>query len=218
MMYPGNWSELTLGRAGRWLSGGTPRTSEPRYWNGDIPWISSGSLTSFDITDADRRVTTLGAANGTRLADPGTILMVVRGMSLKTEFRMGITRRRVAFGQDCKAIVPADGIDPLFLAYAIRSQSPEILDLVDEAGHGTGRLNMEQLQSQTFGLPPLDEQRGIAATLGALDDKIESNRRLVAHALDLALAEVSRLTTDVQSEPFDLTNRPGQSSISETRH
>lgn len=99
-------------------------------------------------------------------------------MSLKTEFRVGITRRRVAFGQDCKAIIPAPDVDPLFLANALRARSKEILGLVDEAGHGTGRLQTEPLAQLEIDLPSLSEQRAIAGVLGALDDKIELNRRM----------------------------------------
>lgn len=185
-----------FGDVGKWLSGGTPSTNEPSFWGGEIPWVSSGSLLDFNIDATERRVTPLGALNGTRLVGPNTILMVVRGMSLKTEFRMGITRRTVAFGQDCKALIAGAGVDPLFLAYAIRAQTASILDSVDQAGHGTGRLNTDQLFARTLGLPNLQEQRGIAATLGALDDKIESNRRLSKLAIDLArtlLSQGSRL-------------------------
>jgi type I restriction enzyme S subunit len=98
-------------------------------------------------------------------------------MSLKTEFRVGIARRAVAFGQDCKAIIPNERVDPLYLAYAIRSKADEILGLVDEAGHGTGRLQTEILKELDIPLPPLPEQRAIAQILGSLDDKIELNRQ-----------------------------------------
>jgi type I restriction enzyme S subunit len=101
-------------------------------------------------------------------------------MSLKTDFRIGITRKSVAFGQDCKAILPNQRLHPLFLAYAIRSKSQEILGLVDEAGHGTGRLQTDLLEQLAIPLPPLTEQRAIAAALGTLDDKIELNRRMNA--------------------------------------
>jgi type I restriction enzyme S subunit len=174
------WRTVPLGQAGKWLSGGTPLTTEPSYWNGEIPWISSGSLTSFKVLDSDRRVTDLGAANGTRIVDEGTILLVVRGMSLKSEFRMGITQRPVAFGQDCKALIAAKDIDPLFLAYAIKSRTADILEMVDEAGHGTGRLQTDRLFGLALGVPGFAEQRGIAVTLGAIDDKIASNRRAIS--------------------------------------
>jgi len=45
------------------------------------------------------------------------------------------------------------------------------------AGHGTGRLNTEELKTLDMKLPPLREQQAIACILGALDDKIELNRR-----------------------------------------
>jgi type I restriction enzyme S subunit len=64
------------------------------------------------------------------------------------------------------------------LAYAIQAKSTEILGLVDEASHGTGRLQTETLQGVEVPLPPLAEQRVIAHILGSLDDKIDLNRRM----------------------------------------
>lgn len=177
-MYAADWRVRTLGECAAWLSGGTPRKSRPEYWGGSIPWISAKSLDSFFIADSDDRVTPLGAENGTRLVPENTVLFIVRGMSLKTEFRMGITVRPVTFNQDLKALVARDGVDPKFLAYAVKSMTPTILGLVDEAGHGTGRLATDLLQALEVPTPPLDEQRRIAGVLGALDDKIELNRRM----------------------------------------
>ena len=191
---PDGWKSIALGDAAQWLSGGTPRTSEPSYWNGDIPWISAASLTNFYIKDSDRRVTELGAANGTRLVDAGTVLFVVRGMSLKTEFRIGIAQRRVAFGQDCKALIALPGIDPYFLAYALKARTAEILAMVDEAGHGTGRLQTDRLQHLPLALPPLDEQQAIVEVLSALDDKIAVNERIATTVDRLAEAEYVRST------------------------
>jgi len=110
---------------------------------------------------------------------PDTILFVVRGMSLKTEFRVGIAQCPLTFGQDCKAIIAEDSVAlPLYLANVLRAKRGEVLGLVDEASHGTGRLQTETLKSLLVPLPPLPEQRRIAAVLGALDDKIELNRKM----------------------------------------
>jgi type I restriction enzyme S subunit len=197
---PDGWNELTLGEAATWSSGGTPRTTEPSYWNGDIPWISSGSLTEFQLKTSDRMVTEAGIDAGSKLVPPGTTLFVVRGMSLKSEFRIGIATRPMAFGQDCKALRPVDGIDCLFLAYAIKAKTQTILGLVDEAGHGTGRLNTDQMKALTICVPPLPEQLAIARVLGDLDDKIESNRHLARLLEDEARA--------VFQEHFSVDNRP----------
>jgi type I restriction enzyme S subunit len=117
-----DWQERPLEELASWHSGGTPKTSIKEYWNGDIPWISAASLQNFFINSADRNVTQRGVQNGTRLVPKGTTIFVVRGMSLMKEFRIGIALREVAFGQDCKALIPAEGVDPYFLAY--RHQRP----------------------------------------------------------------------------------------------
>lgn len=186
-----SWTMTTLGSAGRWVSGGTPTTSNQSYWGGTIPWMSSKSLTSFRVRDSTRRLTQLGARSGTKLVPKDTILMVVRGMSLKTEFRMGITQREVALSQDLKGLIPRPDIDPVFLAYALQARSIDVLDMVDEAGHGTGRLQTDRLFNLELPLPPRLEQESIASTLGALDDKIESSRRAMALAMELAAALLS---------------------------
>lgn len=147
------WRSITLKEAARWSSGGTPKTSVPEYWGGDIPWISAASLKSPWIYDSDRAVTSLGSKNGTRIVSQDTIIFIVRGMSLTTEFRIGLTQREVAFGQDCKALVAAPGIDPVTLFLAIRSRSRDILEMVDLAGHGTGRLVTDRLAALSVQLP-----------------------------------------------------------------
>ena len=166
---PAGWRYVPLKDAGTWLSGGTPYTDEPRYWNGDIPWISAASLKDFRINRSDRCVTEAGANAGTRLVPPGTVLFVVRGMSLKKEFRVGVTEREVAFGQDCKAILPRTGIDGKFLAFALKARSRQILGMVDEAGHGTGRLPTDLIFKLPLYVPPQDEQRRIVEILDTAD-------------------------------------------------
>ena len=175
-----DWKTTTLGNCSVWYSGGTPDTSVDAYWNGDIPWITASSLHRFYLDDSERKITQTGLENGSRLMPANSIIFVVRGMSLKTEFRVGITKRSVAFGQDCKAIVAKEEIDPLYLANVLRAKANDILKMVDEAGHGTGRLQTDTLKALEIPLPPFPEQRAIASILGALDDKIELNRRMNA--------------------------------------
>jgi len=151
--------KVALANTGRWLSGGTPSTSNPNYWGGPIPWISAASLCNFYIKRSDRSVTIEGSQEGTRIVPPATVLFVVRGMSLKKEFRVGVTMRRVAFGQDCKAIIPNRDISAQYLAFALRSKESEVLRLADEAGHGTGRLETRLLKRMSLTLPRRQEDQ-----------------------------------------------------------
>ncbi len=173
------WPARRLGDLAIWMSGGTPSTDNADYWGGDIPWISAASLRDFNIEDSDRRLTALGAAHGTRLAPTGSTIFVVRGMSLKSEFRVGIAQRTVSFGQDCKALVPVDGVDPRYLAWAVKASTPKILSMVDEAGHGTGRLETLLIANHQIGVPSLVEQCRIVEILDAIDDEIRSTADLV---------------------------------------
>lgn len=171
------WTSRPLRDCATWSSGGTPSKGNPNYWNGSIPWISAKSLTGFFISDSEDKVTEAGSVNGTRLVPANTILFIVRGMSLKSEFRMGITTRPVTFNQDLKALIAHDDILPAFLAYSIKGRTQEILGLVGEAGHGTGVLPTDRIQRLEISVPPLEEQRAIVHVLGTLDDKIELNRK-----------------------------------------
>ncbi|OMI40438.1 Restriction endonuclease S subunits-like protein [Streptomyces sparsogenes DSM 40356] len=196
--WPRGWRRIPLAEAGKWLSGGTPSTSNDAYWNGDIPWISAASLKSFRIADSDRRLTRMGAANGSRLVGEGTVLFIVRGMSLKSEFRIGVTAREVAFGQDCKAVIPVEGIDPHFLAHAIQVRTPKILGMVEETSHGTGRLDTARLQALEIGVPPLAEQRRIVAAHAAFERRIAVVEKVLQKLRVAEAALVARATAGAQ--------------------
>lgn len=178
-------SDVALRDCGRWLSGGTPDTENPSYWGGDIPWITSSSLKGRYLDRSLRQLTKEGVASGSRLVGPGTLIFVVRGMSLKNEFRVGISTRPLAFGQDCKALVPAEGIDSKYLLFALEAAEDRVLRMVDEASHGTGRLQTSLLGSLEVRVPPLEEQRRIAEILDTIDKTIQATERVIAK-LDVA--------------------------------
>jgi type I restriction enzyme, S subunit len=182
---PAHWKRRPLSECGTWLSGGTPAKWEPAYWGGEIPWVGPKDLHVRYVDDAEEYLTELGAANGTRLAPENSILVVVRSMALAKRLQIGLARRAVAFNQDIKAILPAGDVRPRFLFFALWGCHDELHRLVDEASHGTKRLRTDVLGGYQMPIPPLAEQERIAATLGALDDKIDSNRRL-AQLLDAA--------------------------------
>lgn len=171
------WRQLPLGDLATWTSGGTPRKSETAYWGGDIPWISGASMTSARLSNSERRLTPLGLDNGSRLAKEGSTLILVRGMSLHEEVRIGQAMRDVAFNQDVKALAPGCDIDGWFLTYALIARYDELLNMVHAAGHGTGVLATDRLKAFRIGVPPLSEQRRIVELLTGLDDLIDAERR-----------------------------------------
>jgi len=91
------------------------------------------------------------------------------------------------------AIVRTDQseLDGRFLSYYLNS--PQCLAVVASLTTGTTRLRIRRadIGRLTIPLPPLSEQRAIAEVLGALDDKIEANRRIVGLCEKLAVTLAS---------------------------
>ena len=159
------------------LSGGTPRKSNQSYWNGSIPWLTPKDMGKWSgVTGA--KVSTEAIGNGTRLAPADAIFIVVRGMSLHNEIRVLRPAQAMTFNQDIKAIVARRDIDPRYLHYAILSKKPELLDAVEAAGHGTGRLPTDRLKDLPIPRFGSLTETAIADLLSALDRRIDLNRRM----------------------------------------
>ena len=176
--FPTEWREMVLGDVTELLSGGTPSKSRGDYWDGSVPWVSAKDMKRLRLHETENMVTAAGLKNGTRMVPAGTVLILVRGMTLLNDVPVSIAQRPMAFNQDIKALRPRPGVAEEFLPYIILGNKARLLGLVDLAGHGTGRLNTDELRTIRVGLPPLVEQRAIAHVLGTLDDKIELNRRM----------------------------------------
>ena len=175
----GDWVESTLGEVADFLSGGTPEKSRAEYWSGSIPWVSAKDMKRFRIEDTEDHVTEVGVDNGTKLVPEGTALLLTRGMTLINDVPICVAQRPVTFNQDVKALRPEPRVAPEYLPYLLLGNKQRLLALVDLAGHGTGRLNSDELKALDIVLPACpEEQRAIARILGTLDDKIELNRRM----------------------------------------
>jgi len=175
-----SWPIVPLASEVKFMSGGTPTMSESKYWNGDIPWVSSGEMNQRKIHDTSQRVTEEGAKEGSKHVPARTVLAVVRGMSLAKEFRVAITARDVTFNQDLKALIPTDRLFPEFLFYYLLSQNQPIRDSASESAHGTKKLDTQVLEEWPLPLPSVQIQRKIAAVLSAYDELMENNRRRIA--------------------------------------
>ncbi len=199
------WPIASLGSVVKFISGGTPSKDEPRFWCGDIPWVSSAEMTQRWISDTQLHVTEDGAREGSRRIPKNTVLAVVRGMSLAKEFRVAISQRDVTFNQDLKALLPTSALDPVFLFFYLLSQNSAIRDSASEAAHGTKKLDMPVLEQWPIPVPPLATQQKIAAILSAYDDLIANNQRRIAL--------LERMAEDIYREWFVRLRFPGYEQV-----
>jgi type I restriction enzyme S subunit len=92
-------------------------------------------------------------------------------------------------GTGCLRVRLGDGpVDPIFAAFYLGAA--ETREWIVRHAHGATmpNLNTSILSACPIIVPPLPEQRAIAATLGALDDKIELNRKMNATLESMARA------------------------------
>jgi type I restriction enzyme S subunit len=113
-------------------------------------------------------------------------------MTLFKDVPVCLAGRDVAFNQDIKALVVSEELNPLYLMFYLHSQKNRLLELVDSAGHGTGRLDTDLLKSFPVLVPALSEQTAIASLLSNWDLAIEKAERLI-------VAKEKRLTSLVMS-------------------
>jgi type I restriction enzyme, S subunit len=141
------------------VSGGTPSTDNPDFWNGSIPWISPKDMKSSELFDAIDHVSK-SALKATRLKllPPDAVLIVVRGMILAHSFPVAITRVPATINQDMKALLSNDQVLPDYLYSVLVSKTPNLLSSVSTAGHGTKRLEMKEVFNLPVAIPPKKKQ------------------------------------------------------------
>lgn len=172
------WSREELGSLSTFRSGGTPDRSRAAFWGGNVPWISAKDLKSFDLDNSTEQLTVEGAAKITRV-QAGAVLILVRGMGLFKDLPVGVAVRDLTFNQDVKALLPRRGLDPRFLAYALKASRKTLMDRVDSAGHGTGRLATDVLEGLPISFPAPPEQQTIVRVLDAATQELRHASRLV---------------------------------------
>lgn len=187
---PQGWGKKTLLQCVSFQSGGTPSKAKPEYWTGDVPWISSGELTSMRVGTSKLGVTEEAVEDGSRYAEKDTILAVVRGMSLAKEFRIGIASRRVCFNQDVKALVPDRGVEGLYLFHSLLDRKDRIRQQAGEASHGTKKLETAVLEEIPIVIPPPRTRQLFVESVEPLHsqwDVLSQQNRHLESARDLLL-------------------------------
>jgi type I restriction enzyme S subunit len=192
---PESWDLLSLSAICSIVSGGTPPKSDVALWDGTFPWVSGKDLKASRLSDSIDHITLAAAAEYSRVAGAGSVLVLVRGMGLANGFGLTLIDRPMAFNQDLKALVPSERVSGLFLMHTLTYAGERMLRNVSNAAHGTKRLSQDDLASFKVGVPAADEQREIVAILDAIDCKIDLHRQKRAVLGELFKALLHKLMT-----------------------
>lgn len=154
--------------------------------------VSAKDLKSFRISSSIDTLSNEGRKMAS-LVPSETLLILVRGMSLFKSIPLGIATQELAINQDLKGLIAKGNVSASFLAYSLLARENALLQMVEAAGHGTGRLDTDALKDFMVRVPPREEQEGIVDVLATWDTAIERTEQLIAAKEDRFLALIDRL-------------------------
>jgi type I restriction enzyme S subunit len=183
---PEKWQKKTAYDAMDILSGGTPSTKNPDYWDGDIPFYTPKDYTNSPyVLETERRITEKGLSNcNSNLYSKNTIFISARG----TVGKIIMAQKPMAMSQTSYALLGKDGITQLFLYAALQSGLQQFRQRA--TGAVFSAIVVDTFKAIPFVVPTkvvIDEFDRFAQPLFAqIENMLISNRRL-QQARDLLL-------------------------------
>ena len=189
---PDGWRSVRLGKVVRFQQGGTPSKARPEFWDGDIPFVTGADLKGTHITRDNARsfLTKAGVlSGGTAICEEGALLLATRtrvGL-------VGVAGELMGASQDITLLTPNAEADRAFLYRTLISNAT----LLQQRSRGTTiqGVSREDIDSLPILLPPLPEQRAIAAVLDSIDDAIDRTDTVIASTEQLRDSLLHELLT-----------------------
>ncbi|MFA5893988.1 MAG: restriction endonuclease subunit S [Candidatus Margulisiibacteriota bacterium] len=166
---PNGWVETTLDNIADWGSGGTPKSTEKKYYDGNIPWLIIADLNNGIVTRSNKRITENGLKNSSaKWVEIGAVLIAMYGSIGK----LGIAGIRCTTNQAIAFTTSIwGGIPNWYLFYYLKYQEADLLSM----GQGGAQKNISQtiLKKYPIPIPPLNEQKRIVAKLDQIMPRID---------------------------------------------
>jgi type I restriction enzyme S subunit len=174
---PITWEWACIDDIGQTCSGGTPRTSELSYFDGDIPWITPADLTGYNdryISKGRRNISEEGLRNSSaRILPEGAILFSSRAPI----GYVAIASNPLCTNQGFKSIAPSKGIDSRFIYYYLKSAK----ELAESMASGTTFRELSGSRFERLPIPiaPLNEQKRIVDKIEMLFSDLDKGEALL---------------------------------------
>ena len=179
---PRGWVWSALGECFQVAVGATPGRKESSYWNGTIPWVSSGEVCFNRITKTKESITELGLCNSSTQINPaGSLLLGMIGEG-KTRGQVAILDVPAANNQNCAAIwVSETPVSSEYVYAFLWSQYEQTRR--GSSGNNQPALNKSIVERIAIPLPPLEEMREVVQLVKIAFDQIEKQEVAIEHAL-----------------------------------
>ena len=182
------WEVKRLGDVADMGSGGTPPSSVPDFYDGDIPWASISDMTKGgkSILSTDRNLTRAGFANSAAQMFPAGTILYAMYASLGECSIAGIS---LCSSQAILGIRPKNKLSGEYLYYFLTSLKGIVKTLGQQGTQAN--LNKGMVQDFRLSLPPLPEQTAIADVMTEMDGELAglTQRREKTRALKQAMMQ-----------------------------
>lgn len=189
---PEGWSVKKISDLGNVISGGTPDTNNPEYWDGDVLWVTPSEVSNLSnrfLYNTERKITEKG------LKESSAKLLPINSLIICTRATIGdccINKVPMCTNQGFKnIIVKNNNVD--FLYYLIKKNKNELIRKA--CGSTFLEISKKDIDNLKFAIPPLPEQEKIAGILGTWNEAIEKLSSLIEQKKLLKKGLMQRLLT-----------------------
>lgn len=171
---PPSWKVVKLGEVCFTTSGGTPSRTQPKFYNGTIPWIKSGELDKGLILDSEEKITEEAIKNSSAKIFPkGTLLIALYGATIGKLAFLGVD---AATNQAVCGIYKNEIINSKYLFHFLFFSKQHLVK--QSIGGAQPNISQGILKNLEISLPPFKEQQHIVEKIeelfSDLDKGIES--------------------------------------------
>ena len=170
------WSTYHLSDIAEVVGGGTPDTTVPSLWNGDIQWFTPTEVGHQKyVSKSARTITQLGLQKSSAKKLPaGSILLSSRA----TIGECSIAQRECTTNQGFQNLIPKNDTNNEFLYYLAQTKKHHFIKYA--SGSTFLEISNSEIRKTKCTVPGTEEQTQIAAFLSALDDRISVQNKIIS--------------------------------------
>ncbi|WP_162150334.1 restriction endonuclease subunit S [Asticcacaulis sp. AC460] len=186
-------------------SGGTPSRSNDEFYGGNIPWVKSGELREKVVVETEEAITEEALAKSSaKLVPAGAILLAMYGATVGRLALLGID---AATNQAVCNIRPDHKVaDTAYVYRALEAKVPELIAMA--TGGAQPNISQDKIRKLKIPLPPLDEQKRIAAILDKADQLRQKRRQAIALLDSLTQSIFLEMFGDPIANPYGWPAKP----------
>ena len=199
-----------LGEVANCFSGGTPKTSNSSFYDGEIPWIRSGEINFNVIKKSERNITKEGLEKSSaKMIKKNSVVLAMTGATVG---RTAVVEIETSSNQSVAAIETNNRIiNYKYLFYFLLSHKKNFVMI--GGGGAQPNISKEKIVETFIPLPPLKEQERIVQEvdrLFALIDQLEEDKTALQQLVTQLKSKILSLAIRGQLVPQDANDTPAE--------